>query len=156
MSNVIVFTKVRGPYGWLGNMAPYRVEYLDEVYPTSEALFQALRFDDPELRRMIRAKSSPMAAKMVAKAYATRMIIKRLGDQDLDNMRLVLRLKMEQHPQLLPLLLATSDATIIEDVSARRGGSALFWGAANVDGTWIGQNWLGKLWMARRAELNSI
>lgn len=154
MSNVIAFTKVRLPHGWLGNMAPYPIEYEGDMYPTSEALFQALRFGDAASRAMIRAQTSPMAAKMVAKDNAARMTVKQFGDADVDNMRLVLRFKTEQHPQLVTLLLATGDATIIEDVSARsRSASSLFWGAALVDGTWTGRNELGKLWMARRAEL---
>ena len=134
-------------------MSPYPIEYTGYVYPTSEALFQALRFKQHHIRVEIMAAKSPMAAKMVAKHNAGHMVIKRLSDADIDNMRLVLRLKTEQHPQLVPLLLATGDATIVEDVTARRGGSALFWGAANVNGAWTGRNELGKLWMARRAEL---
>lgn len=153
MSNVIEFTKVRAPHGWLGNMSPYPIEYMGHAYPTSEALFQALRFKQHHIRVEIMAAKSPMAAKMIAKRNVEHMSVKRLSDVDVENMWLVLRLKTEQHPQLVPLLLATGDAHIVEDVTARRGGSALFWGAANVDGVWTGRNELGKLWMARRAEL---
>lgn len=156
MSNVIAFTKVRAPYGWLGNMAPYPIQHKGDVYPTSEALFQSMRFDDKSIRVMIRAQTSPMAAKMVAKSNAAHMTVKRLSDADVNNMRLVLRLKTEQHPQLVPLLMVTGDAAIVEDVTARRGSSALFWGAALVDGKWFGANVLGKLWMERRAELGGL
>jgi predicted ATP-grasp superfamily ATP-dependent carboligase len=40
----ITFTKTSLPFGWLGNMAPYPIEYLEKTWRTAEALFQALRF----------------------------------------------------------------------------------------------------------------
>jgi predicted NAD-dependent protein-ADP-ribosyltransferase YbiA (DUF1768 family) len=153
---VITFTKVRLPNGWLGNMAPFPVKHEDLVYPTTEALFQALRFDDKGIREAIRSHKSPMAAKMTAKANANRMVVTRLSNLDIDNMRLCLKLKLEQHPALVPLLLETKQATIVEDASSRRGGSALFWGAAKVGETWVGENQLGKLWMERRIALKEI
>ncbi len=153
MSAIVTFTKVRLPNGWLGNMAPFPVKQEDLVYPTTEALFQALRFDDKGIREAIRSHKSPMAAKMTAKANADRMVVTRLSNLDIDNMRLCLKLKLEQHPTLVPLLLETQQAMIVEDSTARRGGSALFWGAANVSGTWFGENQLGKLWMELRGKL---
>jgi predicted NAD-dependent protein-ADP-ribosyltransferase YbiA (DUF1768 family) len=48
-------------------MAPYPIEHNGQVWPTSEALFQALRFDDPTIREEIRTQKSPMSAKMIAK-----------------------------------------------------------------------------------------
>lgn len=70
-------------------------------------------------------------------------------------MRLVLRLKLEQHPELKAMLLNTGDAQIIEDCSARPTESGLFWGAQHMpEGwypRWLGHNQLGKLWMALRA-----
>ncbi len=148
----ISFTKVSLPHGWLGNMAAFPVEFDGKVWPTTEHLFQALRLapDDP-IREEIRAVKSPMGAKMHAKEHADRRVIEPMGDQDLDNMRLCLKLKLEQHPELIPLLIATGDEPIIEDVTNRPpGGTHRFWGAALVDGQWIGQNTLGKLWMERR------
>jgi hypothetical protein len=43
----IWFKKVAEPYVWLGNMAPYPITYKGIVWPTSEALFQSLRYVDP-------------------------------------------------------------------------------------------------------------
>jgi predicted NAD-dependent protein-ADP-ribosyltransferase YbiA (DUF1768 family) len=67
--NVIAFTKVNLPHGWLGNMAPVSVTHQAKTYRTSEALFQALRFHDEEIREAIRGEKSPMAAKMRARRY---------------------------------------------------------------------------------------
>ena len=42
----IWFSKVKEEYGWMGNMAPYRIQYEGKIWLTSEALFQSLRYDD--------------------------------------------------------------------------------------------------------------
>jgi hypothetical protein len=151
---IVTFTKVRLPYGWLGNMSPYPVEYEGKVYRTSEALFQALRFEGfAEVQEEIRAQKSPMSAKMVAKKYSE--LLNGTGewdeaDDDIDRMRLCLELKLEQHPELIQMLVDMGDAMIIEDCTARPGGSAKFWGAVLEDGRWQGRNVLGNLWMELR------
>lgn len=149
----IAFTKVKLPFGWLGNMAPYPI--VDRyTWLTPEALFQALRFNSEAICREIREQKSPMTAKMVAKRYRERMIIIPQSERDLENMRRVLRLKFDQHPSLRLALIDTGDAQIIEDCTLRQRGSGLFWGAAKqADGSWVGENVLGKLLMQVRAEL---
>jgi ribA/ribD-fused uncharacterized protein len=155
MATEITFTKVKLPFGWLGNMSPFPINHDGKEWRTTEALFQSLRFDKEEIKKAIREQKSPMAAKLVAKGRIGEATIELLSQQDLENMRLCLRLKVEQHPKLKQQLLDTNNATIIENVTKRgRRGSNLFWGALqNKDGTWEGQNWLGKLWMELRDEL---
>jgi ribA/ribD-fused uncharacterized protein len=153
---LIAIRKVAEPHGWLGNMAAYPVVHNGKQYRTTEALFQALRFDDEEVIEAIRAERSPMVAKFVAKRHRAKMVVEPLGTQDLDNMRLCLWLKLEQHPDLLEMLLATGDEMIVEDCSKLQKGAGLFWGAASVDGEWRGENWLGKLWMEIRESLVKI
>jgi ribA/ribD-fused uncharacterized protein len=154
---LIAFTKVKLPYGWLGNMSPYPIEYEGKLYRTSEALFQALRFQGyPEVQEEIRAQRSPMSAKMVAKRH--RHLLNRNpewdeADDDIERMRLCLKLKLAQHPELIQMLIDTGDALIIEDCTARPRGSAKFWGAVLEDGQWVGRNVLGNLWMELREEL---
>jgi len=153
--SIIPFTKVALPFGWLGNMAPYPVTYAGKAWRTTEALFQALRFEDESVREAIREKKSPMAAKMVAKARKSQMVVEPMGPADLDNMRLVLRLKLQAHPALKRELLATGGAQIVEDCSRRPHGSVHFWGAALQEGQWVGKNWLGRLWMGLRDSLGN-
>lgn len=148
---MILIRKVADPHGCWGNMAPHPVAYRGKKYRTTEALFQSLRFEDEGIIESIRAQKSPMAAKFVAKKHKTRMVVEPLSDEDLENMRLCLRIKVEQHPELAQALLETGDELIVEDCTKRRRGSGLFWGAALVDGEWFGENWLGKLWMELRA-----
>lgn len=151
----VLIRKVKEPFGWLGNMSPYPVEWQDKKYRTSEALFQAMRFDDEEVIEAIRNEKSPMAAKMVAKKHKARMTIKACSEADLDNMRLCLRLKVEQHSELAEQLLATGNEQITEDCSKRKRGSGLFWGAAFDGIDWVGENQLGRLWMELRDELQA-
>lgn len=149
---MILICKVKEDFGWLGNMSPFPVEHEGKTYRTTEALFQALRFDDEEIIESIREQKSPMSAKMKAKKNKDRMVVEPLSSDDLDNMRLVLRLKLLQHPKLRNDLLATGDQDIVEDCTKRPRGSGLFWGAAFQNEKWVGENWLGKLWMELRDE----
>ena len=151
---VITFTKICLPYGWLGNMSRHPIRYDGDRYPTCETLFQALRFNDAVLRREIREQTSPMRAKWCAMKHGPLMVVVPRGEQDVENMRIVLALKIARHPDLHALLLATGDARIVEDCSRRRGESGRFWGAVWQDGAWQGRNTLGALWMELRSDLN--
>lgn len=149
----VLIRKVAEPYGWLGNMSPYPVEVDGKVFRTTEALFQAMRFDDEAIIEEIRAQKSPMAAKMVTKKHRSKMVVEPRTDRDLENMRFCLRQKLEQHPELKQQLRETSSQEIIEDCTKRQQTKNLYWGAANVNNEWVGTNWLGKLWMELRDEL---
>ena len=91
-----------------------------------------------------------MAAKMIAKKNKGQMRVSPTSLEDLENMRLMLRLKVERHPRLLAELLATGDARLIEDCGKRKASP---WGAKLVNGEWQGENLLGNLWMELRSEL---
>lgn len=150
----IAFTSVRKPYGWLGNMSSYPIVYAGLTWPTAEALFQALRFsEDNPIREVIRSQRSPMSAKMIAKANAAEMVVTPRSPEDLRNMRTVLRIKIDTHPEIRNGLLELGDDEIIEDCTKRPFGSGPFWGAFRQDEDWIGENILGKLWMEERARL---
>lgn len=149
----IAFTKVKLPYGWLGNMAPYPVQHEGQWWPTTEHLFQALRFSDRAIRERIRAEPNPFVAKLVAKRHQAQMVVARRSRRDVANIERVLRLKLKFHPVLRDELLAKGDQTIIEDCSSRPGGSGKFWGAAWQDGQWVGENVLGQTWMKLRSRL---
>lgn len=148
---IIAFTKTGLPNGYLGNMFSSPIEYDGKVWKTAEALFQALRFDDDEIRELIRAERSPMFAKVRSRQHKDRMTVQPLSSRDLDNMRFVLRLKFDQHEELKRELLSTGTALLIEDVAARKNrGSATFWGASLEGDEWVGKNKLGELLMELR------
>ena len=154
---IISFTKVDLPYGWLGNMSPFEIEYLGIMWKTAEALFQALRFHDDDIREIIRSQKSPIAAKMKAKANKDKYSVEPMSDDDLNNMRLCLRLKFGQHKILKEKLIKTGEHIIIEDIGRRRGSRHEFWGAyRNSENQWIGQNKLGLLLMELRSQYLTI
>lgn len=153
----IAFTSTRLPYGWMGNMSPFPIVFGDDTYKTTEALFQALRFSDNSIKALIREEKSPMGAKNVMNANSDYMTVKKHSSKDVMNMRMCLAMKVFQHPELVTELLKTEDALIVEDVTKRGDvGGNLFWGAMLVDGEWIGENTLGKLWMELRKEQQII
>ena len=150
----ISFTKTKLPYGWLGNMFPAPITYDGQIWRTSEALFQALRFEDLTIREMIRNDKSPMGAKLMMKKYKTKMVVEPMSTEDLENMRLCLRLKFDQHPDIREKLLKTGDHLIFEDIEERpKTDRNKFWGAFKTNGQLDGQNMLGKLLMELREEL---
>ena len=150
---VIAFTKTKLSYGWMSNMSAFPVQYDGKTWRTAEALFQALRFDAADVREAIRTEKSPMGAKIKAKQNAEKFTVVPTSEKDVVNMEMVLRLKLDQHPQLKAELKATGDQLIVEDVSNRANGRNLFWGAAIQNGEWYGKNVLGNLWMKLREEL---
>ncbi len=155
----IFIRKVNCPHtGWLSNMSPYKIVVDDIFWNTAEAYFQCLRFaPDDTVRETIRMQKSPIAAKMVAKQNVSRMVVVPMSEQDVENMRITLRLKFKCNQ--IPLeenLLLTGTRTIIEDCSGRRTDSGAFWGAAELpNGLLYGQNMLGKLLMELRNEIRT-
>ncbi len=152
---MILIRKVAEEHGWLGNMAAFAVESDGFTYRTTEALFQSLRFADESIRKLIRSEKSPMAAKMIAKKYRNLMVVDPMSAADVQNMRLCLKLKLDQHSILNQRLTLTGEEVILEDCTKRPRGSGLFWGAAMKSGVWMGENWLGRLWMEFRADIRT-
>jgi ribA/ribD-fused uncharacterized protein len=152
MSNIpiITFSKVDLPWGFLSNMAPFPILYMGVEWKTAEALFQALRFVDTEVREIIRTEKSPMAAKMKAKLFRAKMIIEPTGPEDVMNMRQVLHLKFSQHNDIRKKLLNSGQYQIIEDIGIRNKPRDLFWGMRKQNGLWEGENTMGKLLMELR------
>lgn len=147
----VLIRKVKDPYGWLGNMSPYPVEWEGVTYRTTEALFQCMRFEEGHKAwDMIREQKSPMAAKMVAKGLRGETSIVPLGSEDVRNMLRCLKLKIQTYPDLRQALIETGERTIIEDCTKRPRGSGLFWGAALTEHGWAGINMLGFLWQKIR------
>lgn len=150
---MIAFTKVDLPYGWMANMAPYPVIYNGKRWLTTEALFQAMRFNEEDIKELIRSQTNPMIAKMKAKKHRLQYAIEPMSEQDVENMKLCIRLKLEQHPNLKTQLLATGDNYIFENIGKRNRRRDFFWGAKMINSELIGNNIMGKIWMEFRDEL---
>lgn len=149
---LVTFTKVNLPYGWLGNMFSSKIRFEGKIWNTSESLFQALRFENEEIKEIIRNEKSPMGAKMKAKKYKKKMVLEPRSERDVLNMKLVVKLKFDQNPNLKSKLKKMKDNIIIEDIGSRRGEHHLFWGMKKVNGQWIGDNRMGIILMKIRDE----
>ncbi len=152
----IAFTKSSAPYGWMGNMSRFTIVHEEQQWESTEALFQAMRFpEDSPIREEIRLATNGYEAKQIAKANRTKMSVIPTSHQDLANMMICIRLKVEQHSDLRSILIDSEQIPIYEDVTKRgEGNSNLIWGAIKQeDGSWKGDNIMGELWMELRAEL---
>jgi len=145
--SVIAFTNVRGKYGWLGNMSNHPVSMWGVEWRTAEHAFQVGRLPSDHKYRKggIINGMSPMEMKGLLTKCESRAIAP-MSDEDVYLMRSILVEKLYQN-SLGDDLAATGSAMIVEDVTKRQRGNSMFWGAALIDGRWVGENVLGKLWM---------
>ncbi|KAG9030068.1 hypothetical protein FRB95_004602 [Tulasnella sp. JGI-2019a] len=149
-TDTIFFYESNKPHYGFTNFSPHTVTMDGKEYPTSEHLFQAMKFlkDKPLLAEHIRvAGPQPRMAFDQAHRFANEAR-KDWFDVRVEKMKEVIKLKFEQHSDLKDELLATGEATLVEDA---RGNDA-FWGNG-ADGK--GRNELGKALMGLRTELRS-
>ncbi|KAG8870531.1 hypothetical protein FRB98_001552 [Tulasnella sp. 332] len=124
--SVILFYESTKPFYGFTNFSPHEVRYENKVYPTSEHLFQSMKFLEarPLLAEHIRtAGPQPRVALTEARRFAPEM-------------EQVILHKFQQHPALKKQLLSTGDAKLIENA----GANDAFWGNG-ADGK--GRNELG-------------
>lgn len=155
----------RGEHFFLSNMYRLRTPILSEqgipVW-SSEHAYQAAKFADPVLHRMIaesRASTDQprwrdgVAAKQRAQELevnGTPLIDGWYEGRRIEVMASVIRLKFAMNPELAGLLIATGDEELIE--GNNRGDS--FWGVVpNADGE--GENHLGLILMEEREHIRS-
>lgn len=147
------FKKVAEDYGWMGNMAPYPIEFDGKVWLTSEALFQSMRYNIDSIKEIIRVEKSPMGAKMKAKKYKDQMVVVPMSELDVENMRKCVKMKFDQHPQLKKALIATGESHIFENIGNRNGERHKFWGSKKLsENEGGGNNMMGRILMDLRDE----
>lgn len=145
-----VFYRTRDRFGELSNMAGgMPISYGGRVYPSSEALYQALRYPDRfDIHDAIIRAPSAFASKITAYEYKDETRPD-WGTVKVPTMEMVLRLKLEQHyVKMQSVLDQTLDMPIVE-----RSSKDNFWGAIpNNNGILHGENVLGILWTIVRDE----
>jgi ribA/ribD-fused uncharacterized protein len=153
---LITFSKTKNPYGEFGNMASgYPIKVHDgPVWPSSEHLYQACKFQDKGIRQQILAQKNAYLMKQnVARPNQHKM--RADWDEIKDSvMEWCVSLKLVQNPSVLQTLHGTGNATIVEYSTKDH-----YWGASKVDGQWQGLNKLGSLLMYlrdNRDDLNRI
>jgi len=137
----IRFYAVGDTYGELSNFAPYPVRIRGKKWPTTEHFFQAHKFESELEREQIRKAKSPMIAARMGRDRK-RKLRRDWESVKVSIMREALDAKFAQHDDLRELLLATSDAILIEHTE-----NDDFWGDGG-DGS--GRNELGRLLMKVR------
>ena len=148
-SDSIILTRGRDPFGELLNMTGgFPLEWAGKTWKSSEALYQAARFpDDESIQEEIRGANNGFTAKLIAKAHH----VETRSDWETGGVRLsamiqVCTLKMEQHQRVRLALALTEHKPIVE-----RSKRDQFWGTKpQEDGTLVGDNMLGKIWMNLR------
>jgi predicted NAD-dependent protein-ADP-ribosyltransferase YbiA (DUF1768 family) len=148
---IIRIGKVNENFGWLGNMGKRKIMYNGRVWNSSEGVFISMRFDDKEIIEELRREDNGgMRVKMISKRYYDRMVVERCSDEDVENMRKVVKLKYDSYEFMrkgLSKLNEMYDLFIYEDVSNRKRGNNLFWGGYFENEKFYGENMLGKIWM---------
>jgi ribA/ribD-fused uncharacterized protein len=131
-------------YGEFSNFAPYPIQLLGKMWPTTEHYFQAQKFAGTEHEETIRLSASPLLCAQLGRDRSKPL---RADWEDVKEslMRGALHAKFTQYPSLKSLLLSTGDAILIEHTA-----SDAYWGDAG-DGT--GRNRLGVMLMELRARL---
>ena len=167
--DAIILTKSANPNGWMNCMNnKYPIVDGGTDYPSAEHWFLCQRFPGNAKfhEGILRIKGGSPCKRwvrsQVEKGNATPTPLR--DQADLDRMRLVLCMKLQQHPQLIHALLGTRKRMIAEDCTKRPeeqevDGTTVtvpFWGIKiDTDGTYVGESHLGRLWMKIRDELRT-
>jgi len=133
-------TSFSGPHRYLSNFFICRVEFGGLIFTSSEAVYQAAKCAEPELRGRFTSLSPSEA-----KRYGQK--VKRRPDFEEKKLRImykILKAKFEQNEELRKKLEDTDPAELIE---GNTWGDC-FWGVCQGQG----HNWLGKLLMELRTE----
>ena len=150
---VIGFKGVNEENGFYGNFGGRRLMYEGKEYKSCEGLFICMRFDDEEIKEYLRKEDNGgMRVKMLSKKFRDKMVVERCSEKDVENMEVVVRLKVESYSwikdELRRLKNRYDEVFIYEDVSKRKRGNNLFWGGYfDENGEFVGENVMGMKWM---------
>ena len=133
---VIRFWDQRTETGWLSNFYPAQIIYRGKMYSTSEHLYQSLKCDTEGGRERVRNKRGPKSAKRLAHEIGKTLTIHKKAE----NMRIAIKAKFDQHPDLKRKLTETH-AQIVE-----ASPIDFLWG----EGSGHGLNLMGMLLMELR------
>jgi len=140
-----MISKFAGPYVFLSNFYPAPIPCADTFAATVEHAFQAYKTGDRAQQAYVLAAPTPSEAKRRGRAVTLRPDWEAVK---LQVMRFCLDYKFLAQTELAEKLLATGDEWLLE---GNTWGDT-FWGV-DAQRNYSGDNWLGLLLMARRAEL---
>jgi ribA/ribD-fused uncharacterized protein len=138
-----MINKFEGKYRFLSNFYPCWITLEDAEYPSVEHAYQAAKTTHEQLRLMFQ---EPIMTAGEAKKAGQRLKLRDDWEEiKINVMRECIRSKFSQK-KFKELLLATGEENLVEGNS----WGDTFWGVCKD----VGQNWLGKLLMEFRKELN--
>src|SRR3989344_5105552 len=139
-------------YIYFSPYTAHAIEIDGVVYPTLEHAYQCQRYTDPKIIEEIRKAHSPVKAWEVSYKYKHLQIPEfKSEEHKLKVMKMLMRLKVEQHEEIHQALLDSGDSKIIKHIVTYPLGDG-FWDDG-VDGN--GLNHIGKLWMEIREEIKT-
>ncbi len=141
-SDIVLFYE--SEFYMFSNFSAFAIRWDGEFWMTTEHIYQAEKFEDPEIRHKIRMALSAHDAKKIAKLH-DRAKRSDWAKIKLAVMERILRTKLEQHSYVREMLLATGSRELVED-----SPKDSFWGRGPDH---LGHNHLGKLWMKLRSEI---
>ena len=152
IANEILKQQVKGFYQLsmypLDNFSAFQITYNGQIYPTSEHLYQALKFQitRPDISEEIRLSRSPHEAKELAHLEKNAKYVRTDWDTvKVELMKTICIHKTQQHPYVRKKLLDSGNYPLAE-----LSMSDSFWGIGP-DGN--GQNMLGHIWEEIREAL---
>lgn len=139
MSLVKTIDSFSGEYSFLSNFYPAKLVVFDLEFKTSEHAYQAFKTLDFKEFNQIKNAQTPGNAKKLGKYVTLR---DDWDDIKLKVMKVVVRAKFDQNPEIRVKLINTAPAELIEGNAWRDD----FWGVYNG----VGENHLGKILMNLR------
>ncbi len=135
--DVVTFCRTTDEHGIFSNFAKTPLMFQGMAWPTAEHLYQALKFDDPDIRENIRVQDTPKLAKV--KAHAMLEWARKDWEKERQpNMWITLVLKERYSLAFREALERTGDRMIVEAT-----WSDSYWGAVG-DYELVGCNLLGR------------
>jgi len=140
----ILFLKIAEPYGCFSNFSRHPITVNGKEWKTTEAYYQAQKYEDPELREKVRLAASPWVAAQIGRDPS--LPLRKDWEQIKEAVMMeALMFKVSQNKDVKDTLLSTGDNEIVEHTPRDH-----YW-ADGGDGS--GRNRLGILWMEIRKEL---
>lgn len=143
-------------YFFLSNMAPVPggIETPEGIrVPTAENLYQAQKFNDEFVKEQVYGAASGYEAKKLADRFVSEgaPVREDWEGAKLDIMRDIVERKFAAGSRMAKMLLETDGEELIEG----NNWGDTYWGVSPV-GSKNGENWLGRLLMERRSELQEV
>jgi len=137
-------------YIYFSPYTAHTIEIDGVVYPSIEHAYQCQRYTDKKIREEIRNVRSPVKAWETSCKYKHLQIPEFKKDEyKLGVMKMLFRLKAEQHDEIRKALLESGEMKIVKHIVTFPPGDG-FWDDGE-DGK--GLNYIGKLWMEIREEV---